>query len=185
MGEIVILDTGFVISTNEGTQASTANRAAGGTSITLKTASFIPNLKRNISNNPDLSSIVPSEVNLGSLENMKFRLRCLVDSNTDADTAKIADLIDCVRTNGYKLLWYDFTNATTEKNNGQLIFRIASNALFGDQLTAGELTNFGLTTQFVTLHVIFDNIQPIHSGTTELIFYEFSGTILKVEASTI
>jgi len=185
MGNINLQDSGYIKSSNAGTQASSGNRANSGTAISLKTVEFLPSLKRNISNTPDLASNEPSETNLGSLENMNFKLRCVLRKDSSADMNLIPALLDMVRTNGYKLLWYDYTSATVEKNNGQLIFQIASNGLFGDALTNGEKTAFSISSNFVTLHVLFSNITPADQARPGTIKYVLTGKIIKVEASVI
>lgn len=184
-GNILILDTGYIKPTNEGTQASAGNRANSGTAITLKTAEFTPSLTRNFQTNPEIGSNSPSEINKGSLENMKFRLTCKLDSGSDTDMALVQHLLALVYTNGYKLMWYDYTSASAEKNNGQLIYEIALNSLFGDQITNGEKTAFSISTNFYALHVDFFDIQPRQSGETDIVTYTLSGVVLKVETSGI
>jgi len=185
MGVLKIFDTGYIKTDNSGTQASSSDRAYSGTAITLKTASFIPVLKKNINNNPELApSVSFSEVNQGSLENMQFTLRCVLNMDVSTDMDLVQYLLDCVRTQGYKLLWYDYSDATVEKNNGQLIYRIAQNSNFGDALTNGEKTAFGISDNFYTLHVLFTEMNPKQTSKT-LINYELKGFVLKVEGSTI
>ena len=185
MGEIRIQDTGYVLPTNAGTQASSGNMANSGTVVTLKTVQFIPQLKRNHSNQPDIGSNTPSDVNLGSLENMKFQLRCLFNSTNSDDMANVKNILDMIRTNGYKLMWYQYTDATNEKNNGQLIYQTALNDIFGHQLTDGEKTKFSISDNFYHLHVhLFDTQQP-QRGAGNNIIYTIKGVVLKVGTSTI
>ena len=183
MSEISIQDTGFIKTDNSGTQGTT--KANSGNVITIKTAEFIPILKRNINNNPELGLSTPSEVNLGSLENMKFKLRCRLKKGNSSDMAKVVSLLDLVSTNGYKFLWYDFTNASLERNSESLIFNIASNPTYGDSLTAGEQSLFSISSDFKTLHVIFTAITPRETGMNDIIVYDLDGVILPVEASLI
>ena len=183
MGYIYIQDTGYIKPTNEGTQASSANMANAGTAVILKVAEFTPSLKRNISNNPELGLSVPSEVNLGSLENMKFSLTCKLDTNNVTDMGYVQDLLDMVASNGYKLMWYQYTSATPEKNNGKLIYQMALNSKFGHALTDGEKSAFTISDNFDHLHVHFYDIQPRQS-TSNIITYTLLGIVLKVEAST-
>ncbi len=185
MGTITIQDTGYIKPTNEGTQASSGNRANSGTAISLKTAEFVPSLKRNISNEPELASNTPSEVNQGSLENMQFRLTCKLKTNDDTDMGNVQHLLDMITTNGYKLMWYDYTSAVAENNNGQLIYRLALNSKFGHQFTDGEKSAFTLSDNFYHLHVFFFDIQPRHVANSKIITYTLSGIILKVESSLI
>lgn len=185
MGQIKILDTGYVRPTNAGTQASSGNRANSGSAISLKTAEFIPSLKRNYQADPNIGTNSPSEVNLGTLENMQFTLRCILDTKTASDMAITYHLLNLLTTNGYKVMWYDYTTATPENNNGQLIYQIALNPLFGHVFTSGEQTAFSISTGFYHLHVLFNEMLPKHSGDKSLIFYDLSGIVLKVEASTV
>lgn len=185
MGELRIQDTGYIKATNEGTQATASNRANSGDVITLKNVEFIPVVKRNISANPELSSNTPSEVNLGSLENMRFKLRCLINMKTSADMAKVQHLLNCVSTNGYKLLWYNYTNATTDANAQNLVYNMALNSLYGHQTTDGEKSAFTITDNFYHLHVILHDSQWKQVGNKSLIMYEFSGIVLPVETSGI
>lgn len=181
MGEIKILDTGYIKPTNSGVQASSGNRANGGSAVTLKTADFTPGLTKNLSVQPELSSIIPAEVNIGSVENMQFQLTCKLNTLKSADMDLVMDLLDMVRTNGYKLMWYNFNNATNEKNNAQLVYQVARNDVFGHDLSAPEQTLFGIGSSYTHLHVLFNNLQPRHSGTTNIITYTLSGVVLKVE----
>lgn len=185
MAVIKIQDTGYVKPTNEGTQASAENRMNSGAAITLKTFTFAPSITRNLVANPELASNIPAEVNLGSIENMQFQITCKLDRNVDADMALINDLLDAVVTNGYKLMWYQYTNATNEKNNGQLIYQIAKNSKFGDQLSNAEKTAFTIPDNFYTLHVLFNDFQPQHISTSSLITYVLKGIVLKVETSLL
>ena len=185
MGVIKIQDSGFVKSTNTGTQASASNRANSGTAITLKVATFIPAISRNLSNQPEIASNTPSEVNLGSLENMKFQLECKFDSNNDTDMALVQHILDMIRTNGYKFLWYDYSSATPEKNNGKLIYQIAQNSLFGNQFSAGEQSNFGVSGSFSHLHVFFFDFQPKKDNRSSLIPYTLKGIVIPSETSSI
>lgn len=184
MGEIRIQDTGYIKPTNEGTQASSGNRANNGTVITLKTGSFVPVLKRNKQDNPNLSSNSPSEISKGSLENMKFDLQCTLDTKNSVDMNILQHLLNCISTNSYLLMWYQYTNATTEKNNGQLIFQIANNSLYGHQLTNGEKTAFSISDNFYHLHIHLYEAVFRHSANS-LLHYTFKGTVLKVEESSI
>ena len=185
MGQIYIQDVGYVRPTNEGTQAASGNRANSGTVITLKTAEFIPNLSRNISGQPELASNSPSEVNLGSLKNMQFTLRVVLNINTDTDTAKMQHLLDLISTNGYKLMWYQYSSAANEKNNGQLIYRIAQNSKYGHQTTNAEKTAFTISDNFYHLHVHIYDIQPRHVGSSGMITLSLKGIVLPVETSIL
>ena len=181
MGIIKIQDSGYIKPTNAGTQASAANRANSGNAITLDTATFTPSLKRNISAQPELATNIPSEVNLGSLENMQFQLECKLDSTNATDMALIQHLIDMVRTNGYKFMWYQYSNATTEKNNGKLIYQLAVNDVFGHQFTSDEQTEFSVSSGFYHLHVLFFEIQPRQSAGTSIVTYTLNGIVIPVE----
>ena len=185
MGAIYIQDSGYIKPTNEGTQASAANRMNSGTAVSLQTAEFTPSLKRNISSEPELGSNTPAEVNLGSLENMQFSLTCKLKSSVATDMAKVQYLLDAVATNGYKLMWYDYTDATKENNNGQLLYRIAVNDKFGHQTTNAEKSAFTITANFYHLHVFFFDIQPRQVPNSDIITYTLRGIILKVETSKL
>jgi len=185
MGQIYIQDSGYIKPTNEGTQASAANRANSGTVITIHTAEFTPNLKRNVNANPELGTNTPSEINMGSLENMQFSLTCNLSTNSDTDMAKIQYLLDLIATNGYKLMWYQYASTTPEKNNGKLIYQIAKNSKFGHQIADAEKSAFSISDNFYHLHVHFNNIQPRQSAGSSIVTYTLSGVVLKVETSTI
>jgi len=185
MGNISIQDTGFVKPTNTGTQASNANRANGGTVIKLNTAQFTPSLKRNIDTNPDLASSDFAEVNLGSIENMKFDLLCMFDMTNAVEQSYAANIVDMVRTDGYKLMWYQYSDSI-ENNNGQLVFRLATNTHLGHELSAAERTEFGISGPFYHLHVHFFDIQPRHSGSDpNKVQFTLKGVVLKVEESQL
>lgn len=184
MASIRIQDTGYIKPTNEGSQASAANMSNSGTVVILKTAEFTPSLTRNLSNNPEIGGSTPSEVNLGSLENMKFSLQCKLDTNDATDMGYLQDLLDMVATNGYKVIWYQYANATNEKNNNQLIYQMALNSKFGHAFTNGEKTAFSISDNFYHLHVHFFDIQPRSSAGASIITYVFQGIILKADAST-
>ena len=185
MGTIQIQDSGFIKSTNTGTQASAANRANSGSAITLRVATFTPAISRNFSNQPEIASNTPSEVNQGSLENMKFQLECKFDSNNDTDMALVKHILDMIRTNGYKFLWYDHSDATVEKNNGKLIYQIAQNSVFGNEFTTGEQSNFGVSGSFFHLHVFFFDFQPKKDSRSSIIPYTLKGIIIPSETSSI
>jgi hypothetical protein len=186
MGYIKIKDSGYVKPNNSGTQASASYRSRTGTTITIKAAEFVPELKRNIAVNPELGksfgTALPSEVNLGTLENMQFSLRCVLNSRTATDIELVQYLIECVKTNGYKLLWYDYTSAA-EQNNGQLIYQLAYHSHFGHVFTAGEMSAWSISTAFYHLHVLFTEIIPRQS-TENLIIYELKGVVLPVNTDT-
>ena len=183
MGEIKIQDTGYILPTNAGTQASSSNMANSGNAISLKTADFIPFLKRNVQDNPDISTNAPSDIHLGSLQNMQFKLRCKLNTTNSTDMSYVKHLLDMVVTNGYKLMWYQYS-ASNENNNGQLIYQIALNDLFGHALSDAEKTKFNISDNFYHLHVLFTNIQPAHTGAKiGIIDYELSGYVLKVRTS--
>lgn len=183
MGFIQLLDSGYIKPNNAGSRASSSNMANTGSAMSIKAARFVPSLTRNISNQARLSSNKPSEINLGSLENMKFELRCVIDSNDATDQALVAELINTISTNGYKLLWYDYSDSTIENNNGQLIYRLAQNSLFGHQFTTGEQSFWGLNEQFYHIHVYFSNIQLTNEN-KGLFEYSLQGTILPVPTIT-
>ena len=184
MGKIHIQDSGYIKPTNEGTQATAANRANSGTVIILKTAEFQPILTRNISANPDLGVSTPAEVNKGSLENIKFSLTCELDPGNSTDMGYISALLDLVATNGYALMWYQYTT-TAENNNGQLIYRIATNTKFGHQITDGEKTAFSISDNFYHLHVHIFSFQPVQTGKSKVMTYRMNGIVTKVETSLI
>lgn len=182
MGAIYILDSGYVKPTNAGTQASSANRANSGSAIVLQTADFVPSLKRNINNSPEIGSNTPSEVNLGSIENMQFQLTCRLNTKVAADMAKIQHLLNLIATDGYKFLWYQYSTSA-ENNNGQLIYQIALNSKFGHQFTDSEKTAFSVSDNFYHLHVHFFDIQPRQTSSTSHIVYTLSGIVMKVEVA--
>lgn len=185
MGIIKIQDTGYIKPTNEGSQASAANRANSGTAVSIKVAEFTPSLTRNIQFNPEIGITTPSEVNQGSVENMKFTLTCKLKTSNATDMGNIQHLLDMIATNGYKLMWYDYSSASAENNNGQLIYRTAFNSKFGHQITDGEKTKFSISDNFYHLHVFFFDIQPRHSAGSGIITYTLTGIITKVETSSI
>ena len=184
MGAIYIQDSGYIKPTNEGTQASSGNRANSGTVVILKMAEFTPSLKRNMMTNPGIGMSTPSETNVGSLENMKFSLTCKLDTSDATDMGYIQDLLDMIATNGYKVMWYQYTSATPEKNNGKLIYQIALNSKFGHIFTDGEKTAFSISDNFYHLHVHFFDIQPRQSADSSVITYTLQGIVLKADTST-
>lgn len=184
IGDLTVQDSGYIKATNEGTQASAANRANGGDAITLKQVEFIPSLKRNHANNPELSSNTPSEVNLGSLENMQFKLRLTVNTKTSADMALVKHLLDCVSTNGYKFLWYNYTEAA-DLNGEEFVYNLALNDLFGHQFTNGEKSAFTVSDNFYHLHVHLLEAQFRNTARSNMVVYEFTGKVIPVETSTI
>ena len=151
MGAIYIQDSGYIKPTNEGTQATSGNMANAGVVVILKTAQFTPSLGRNVGASPEIGIDTPSEVNLGSLKNMQFSLTCKLDTSNSTDMGYVQDLLDMIATNGYKLMWYQYTNATIEKNNGALIYQVALNSKFGHTLTDGEKTAFSISDNFFIL----------------------------------
>lgn len=185
MGSIKIQDTGYIDSRNKGTQLSSANRANNGTAITLKVAEFTPSLKRNYSVEPNLATNQPAEVNLGSLENMQFILRCILNTTSSTDMDLVQHLLNLVRTWGYKVMWYDYTSATNEKNNGQLIYQIAINSQLGRVFSANEMTAFSIGTAFYRLGVHLTDIQPKHTGSNGLIIYQLSGVVIPVQTDEL
>ena len=185
MGSIKIQDMGYIKNDNSGSRASTSNIANGGSAITLKTAEFTPALKRNISDQPNLATNTTADIKLGSLENMKFLLNCILNTNIDSDMALIQHLLNMVRTYGYKTMWYDYSDASNEKNNGQLIYQIALNSIFGRQFSATEISTFSISSQYYRLAVHFFDIQPKHSGKTGFINYSMQGVVLPVLADTL
>jgi hypothetical protein len=181
MGYIKIIDTGYIDTNNSGTRLSSGNRANSGTAISLKAATFNPSITRNLNRKADLKKGSTTDVHLGSLENMSFSLRCVLRNDSTTDMALIQHLLNLVVTDGYKALWYDYTNATIEDNNGQLIYRIAQNSLFGRQFSSGEATTYSLAVQFYMLPVHFFNIQPTQSGSNGIIVYQLQGIVLPIK----
>jgi hypothetical protein len=180
MGSIKILDTGYINSDNSGTQASSANRANSGNVFTIKTVEFVPSLSRNISADEELGTTTASNANRGSLSNLKFNMKCSITKKNSSEMALVPHLYDLVRTNGYKLVWYDYTSEVVEGNSENLIFQTASNPVFGDQLTEGERVQFGISTRFYTLHALFNDIQFLDSpkGT---IRFDLKGILIPVK----
>ncbi len=185
MAHIKIQDTGYVKPTNEGTQASSGNIANSGTAISIKTAEFTPSLSKSVQDNPELGIATPSEVNSGSLENMKFLLTCKINTASNSESALIPVLLDMVATKGYKLMWYQYTSVTPERNNGQLIYRMATNSKFGHQTTDAEKTKFTISDNFYHLHVDFIDIQSRQSAKSKVVTYTLTGVVLKVETSVL
>lgn len=180
MGQIKILDTGYIDTDNSGTQASSGNRANSGSAISLKTMEFVPQLARALAYESELATKTPSSVNRGSLSNMSFTLKCLINKSDTTEMGLIAELLDLVATDGYKLLWYDYADASVEKNTSSLLYQTALNPKFGDQLSSGEATAFGLSTQFYTLHVLFEDVQFKDSpkGTVK---FDLKGVVLPIK----
>jgi len=178
MGVIKIQDSGYIKPDNSGSQATTDNRSNSGDAITLKVATFSPSLTRNISVQPELATSTPSEVNLGSLENMKFVLDCKLDTGNSTDMGNIQHLLDLLTTDGYKFMWYDYSG-TAENNNGQLLYRICLNSNFGNQFSTQEQTDFTVSSDYYHLHVHFFDIQPRHDANSKIIAYRLTGVVLK------
>lgn len=178
------MDTGYIDTNNSGTQATTAYRANAGNAITLKSIEFIPNLKRNISNEPEIGTNSPSPVNRGSLENLKFTLRCSITKTDSTEMNKIQDILELVSTNGYKLLWYDYTVAN-EANTESLLYQVASQPLYGDALTAGEQTAFSISSAFKTLHVVFTDLTFSDRAPQGTIKFDLKGIVLPVKTSVV
>lgn len=182
MGQIKIVDTGYIDTNNSGTQSSSGNRVNSGSVISLKAATFTPSLTRNLNRSPDTNQGSTTDVHLGSLENMGFSLRCVLRVDSSTDMSLIPTLLNLLIKNGYKAMWYDYTNVTEEDNNGQLIYRIAQNSLFGRQFSAAEISSYGLSTQFYYLPVHFFNIQPTQNGANGIIVYQLQGVVLPIKA---
>lgn len=183
MGYIKIIDTGYIDTNNSGSQFSSGNRANSGSAITLKTANFTPSLTRNLNRKADLKKGSTTDIHLGSLENMGFSLRCVLRTDSTTDMALIQHLLNLLITDGYKAMWYDYSNATIEDNNGQLIYRVAQNSLFGRQFSSGEVTAYSLSAQFYYLPVHFFNIQPTHTGSDSgKLVYQLQGIVLPIKS---
>ena len=116
---------------------------------------------------------------------MQFSLKCVFRKDSSSDMATVANIIEAVTSDTYKLLWYDYSNASDEKNASSLLYQVARNPLFGDQLTAGEQAAFSISAAFYTLHVQFTDIQQVDSGKSGFVRYDIKGVVDKVRSSVI
>ncbi len=185
MGSIKIQDSGYIESDNSGTQASIFYRANNGEAISLKTAEFKIVSKKNLSNTPNLASNEPSGVNIGSLENLNFTIRCMLTKDNSTDMALIRYLMEMVQTNGYKLLWYDYTSSVIEKNTSSVLYQVARGSTYGDQLSDAEKTAFTISDNFYTLHVLFETLTMPDTAKKGSVMFELSGKVLPVKVSVL
>jgi len=176
---LTILDSGYLKPTNEGTQLTTGYRANSGSAITLRNTDFAPSSSCNLDDSPVLGSSDVSQVNVGSIENMKFSLTIHLDLSVSADQALVYPLVQLTRTVGYKYLYYPSTGTDAAK---QLVYSLANNHVF----TAGEVTAFSLSAAYRHIHVFFNNIQFKHSGINKnIVVATLTGIVTKSETSSI
>jgi len=141
MANISIVDTGYIVPNNTGTQLSTSNRANSGGKIVLKNVSFTPNITATLDDTPVIGKNITA-VNYGSVENIKFSLNGLLDLSNTTDQSYLYQLIRLCQTYGYKALFYDEDRSSDTLKNSQQVLRLLSNSHYDDK---GDFT--GDTTQ--------------------------------------
>lgn len=138
MASITIIDTGFITPYHSGTQISTANRANSGAKIILKTASFNPSIKSNVDDTPTLAKDL-TEVNQGTVENIKFTLSIVLDMTSSTDRGYVYQLVRLCQTKGYKAMFYDVDRSSTENGNLQQVITQFTNLHYnGDGTFSGD-----------------------------------------------
>ena len=131
IANICILDSGYLKTTNpNGTQLSASNRANSGNLIELKAAEFKPVVKANLHIDPVLGTFQESEVHLVSFENIGFSITGKLDKTSSADMALLYQLVQCVRTRGYKAIFYNVDRTVASsgslRRDNQLITALAN-----------------------------------------------------------
>jgi len=193
---ISILDTGFIKKTNEGTQASTANRVNDGDAFTLKTSSLIPNSKLLGNSNPEVGSLTLPSYNIGSLEIPQFTLQGSLDLSNATDNAILYLLWRLPQTYGYKAMFYNVKRIATYVNawgrDEQLITLLANShydttepqgdidmdgIIWSGALSGAIVDNQDLTDVY-HIHVIFTNFTPNQTSSKKFLTYNLQGVIL-------
>lgn len=148
MGQITILDTGFLNISGTGTQASVI--ANSGSVITLKTGKLSFQRKSNTDSTEIINTTTGPVVGFGTVTAGLWVVNGVLDSNVAADMDLIKPLNDLLSTFGVKLLYYSDTT------DG---FRDLTESL-GDpnKNDAHKSANFGGTTT-PHLHVKVNNFQ--------------------------
>ena len=192
MANICIYDTGYLKSTNpNGTQLAATLRANSGNLIELKAADFKPVIKANLDNSSVLGTYTDSEVHLVSVENIGFSLSGKLDMDDSADMDLFYALIQCVRTRGYKALFYNVSrdaSPNTLNRDKQLVVRLANSHYdiiesqtgisFSLWTGASSVSGKNLTNVY-HLHVRFISFDPIQIPGSTLITYSLIGVITK------
>lgn len=179
MAFLTIQDTGYLKPTNEGTRLGTANRANAGAVIALKNIDFKPSAKANLDTSPVLSASDVAEVNVGTIENLRFTIGGDLDMNLSADRALVYPLTQLAQTKGYKLLFYPDTGTAGQK---QLVYQLANSHV----LSAGEQTAFSAGAAYAHVHVFIESVNFIHVGIKrDKVNFSITGVITKSETSSI
>ena len=191
IGSICVYDAGYLKTTNVGTQLAASLRANSGNLIQLKTADFKPTIKANLDTNPVLGTFAESEIHLVSVENIGFSLTGKLDMNVSADMDLLYALVQCVRTKGYKALFYNVTrNASgdTLNRDKQLVVRLANSHFDTTEPQTGisfSLWNGSTTvssqnlTNVYHLMVRFIDFTPVQLPSSSVISYTLSGVTTK------
>lgn len=188
MAGICIYDTGYLKTTNpNGTQLVASLRANSGNLIALNTAYFKPTIKANLDMNPVLGTFAESEVHLISIENIGFSLTGKLDMRESSDMDLLYALVNCVRTKGYKALFYNVTrdaSGNTLDRDKQLVVKM-TNAHF-DTNESQTGISFSLwdgsstvssknLTHVYHLHVRFISFDPMQIPNSSIITYTLTG----------
>lgn len=109
--QITILDTGYLSTERLGTQQVTADRANGGSAMTLKAIEVTSEGGANTDNSPNPASYAMSETNFASYENDTHRFSGILDKKTSSDYLLVRQIARLKETKGIKLL---YPSATTD-----------------------------------------------------------------------
>lgn len=193
MANLSVIDTGFLKTTNTGTQLSATNRANSGSLITFKAVDFKPTAKGNLDNAPTLGTYTDSEVHLVSVENVGFNMMGKLDMTDSTDRALVYQLLRLCRTRGYKALFYDVDRATTDTGGNtslrrdQQLVTLLANAHYDTTEPQGDISFSAWTgtasatgknlTNVVHIHVRFMDVNFSQSADTKIVTFTLRGVI--------
>ena len=187
MGQISILDTGYVLTDNSGTRLSGTNDdgdlriANNGVQINLKSITITIQSGSSFDDTPVPSSFQENEINPASTENRKIIIEGVLDMRDATDIGYVYPLIRLPETEGWKAVFY--TSTSGDKYTEQLIYQ-ASN---GHQFTANDIssTNFNLSSQYFYIPVRFKLFRPSQSPNSKVLRFRLEGSIDKYKESTL
>lgn len=191
MANITILDTGYIKPDHSGTQLSSGNRANAGTSMTLKTATFLPEVASIQDDTSVIGVITLPEINHASTIAPKFTITGLLNTSNSDDTDLLYQLWRLPLTYGYKALYYNVDKATSvgssEKRDQQLITLLANSHYDTTESQSGisislwtgsSYTSSKDLTDVYHIHVQFESFKPRATGGEGIISYTLTGKIL-------
>jgi hypothetical protein len=179
MGDITILDTGFLKTDNSGTRLGTSDMANSGSPLTLYGVEVKFQRSASLDTNPDLATYADTDINFIGFKIAGLSIKGTINPSVSAQRESVRHMEKLVRTKGWKALYFDYGSSNADRVQ-HIVYQLAQT--IGKTFSTADRTAFGLSDVYSYLAVRVKDFEVTEVGDNG--FWRFSMTLVLTKAET-